>query len=131
MNYTIKETSQLLNIPTTTLRYYDNEGLLPNISRKASGYRVFNDNDIAMLKVIECLKKTGMSIKEIKQFSIWVTMGDASLNERYEMFLNRRKIVEGQIKELEETLDLINYKCSYYEQAIKAGTESIHNKKRA
>ena len=127
MGYTIKQVSEILNIPSTTLRYYDKEGLLPHIERKASGYRIFSDHDLAMLRVIECLKKTGMPIKEIKQFSDWVQQGDDSLKERYQMFLERKKIIEGQMAELQKNLDLVNHKCWYYETAIAAGTEKIHH----
>lgn len=67
-----------------------------------------------------------MPLKEIRQFSKWCQEGDASLNERYQMFLDRKKVVEQQMAELQETLDLINHKCWYYETAIKAGTEKIH-----
>lgn len=126
MNYSIKETSQLMNLPATTLRYYDKEGLLPFIERKESGYRVFSEEDISMLRIIECLKKTGMSIKDIKQFSAWVLQGDQTLQQRYELFLARRQIVEKQLAELQETLRLIDYKCWYYETALAAGTEKIH-----
>ena len=84
-----------------------------------------------MLKVIECLKKSGMSIKDIRQFSEWVLMGDDSLQERYEMFLERKKAVEAQMDELQKTLDFINHKCWYYETAIDAGTEKIHFKEQS
>ncbi len=84
-----------------------------------------------MLRVIECLKKSGMSIKDIRQFSEWVLMGDDSLQERYEMFLERKKAVEAQMAELQKTLDFINHKCWYYETAIEAGTEKIHFKEQS
>lgn len=129
MSYTIKEAAQLLNLTPTTLRYYDKEGLLPFIERRDSGYRMFSEGDIMMLRVIECLKKTGMPLKEIRQFSQWCAQGDSTLQERYEMFLERKKAVEQQMAELQETLDLINHKCWYYETAIEAGTEMIHFKK--
>lgn len=124
--YSIKEAAAITGIPTTTLRYYDKEGLLPFIERKESGYRLFSEGDIQMLRVIECLKNTGMSIKDIRQFADWAQEGDASLQQRYEMFLERRRIVEAQMAELQITLDLINHKCWYYETAIAAGTETIH-----
>ncbi len=126
MTYTIKEAAKIIGVPQSTLRYYDSMGLLPFVKRKESGYRMFSDNDIKMLKVIECLKKSGMSINEIKQFSKWVEKGDASLQERYQMFLERKKAVEEEIKELEKTLEFIDHKVWYYETAIEAGTESIH-----
>ncbi len=131
MPYTIKQAAEIMNVTPTTLRYYDKQGLLPFMERKDSGYRVFSDTDIAMLRVIECLKKSGMPIKDIRQFSKWAQMGDDSLKERYEMFLERKRIVEVQIAELQETLDFINHKCWYYETAIEAGTEKIHFKEQA
>ena len=82
-----------------------------------------------MLEIIECLKHTGMSIKDIKAFSNWVKDGDYSLEQRYEMFLERKKVVEAQIQELQKSLDLINHKCWYYKTALEAGTENIHKNK--
>lgn len=128
MGYTIKEAAERMNVTTTTLRYYDKQGLLPFMERRESGYRIFSENDMLMLRVIECLKKSGMSIKDIRQFTKWVQKGDESLKERYDMFKERKQAVEKQIAELEETLEFINHKCWYYETAIKAGTEKIHFK---
>lgn len=131
MTYTIKQAAELTNLTPVTLRYYDKQGLLPFVERKESGYRMFSDGDIAMLRVIECLKKSGMSIKDIRQFSEWVLMGDDSLQERYDMFLERKKDVEAQMAELQKTLDFINHKCWYYKTAIEAGTEKIHFKEQS
>lgn len=127
-SYTIKEAAEMMHISTSTIRYYDKEGLLPFMERPASGYRIFFKNDIAMLHIIECLKKTGMSIKEIRQFTKWVQQGDASLQERYNMFLERKRIVDEQIKELEATQKIIKHKCWYYRTALEAGTEDIHKR---
>ena len=69
-----------------------------------------------------------MPIKEIKQFTDWVQEGDASLQQRYKMFLERKRVVEAQMAELQQTFDVINHKCWYYETAIAAGTEKIHFK---
>ena len=113
MPYTIKEVSDMLNIPASTIRYYDKEGLLPQIERKDSGYRLFSEENLGALRLIECLKSTGMPIKDIRRFFEWVEQGDASLQQRYEMFLERRRAVEQQMKELEKTLEIIDYKCWY------------------
>ena len=126
MKFTIREVSERMNLSISTIRYYDKEGLLPFIERKESGYRVFAESDITMLQVIECLKNTGMSIKDIKEFSDWVKEGDSSLIKRYEMFQERKKVVAEQMLELQKSLDLINNKCWYYKAAIEAGTEDIH-----
>lgn len=126
--YTIKEAAVKMNLPASTIRYYDKQGLLPFVQRSESGYRMFSEKDIDLLNMIECLKLTGMPIKEIKQFTLWLQQGDNSLQERYQMFLERRKAVEQQITQLQQTLKVIDYKCWYYETAIQAGTEAIHNK---
>lgn len=124
--YTIKDAARIMGVPTSTIRYYDKEGLLPFVERLASGYRIFTEKDIATLRIIDCLKKTGMSIKEIRQFSSWLEQGDSSLQQRYDMFLERRRVVKQQMAELQKILDTVNYKCWYYETAIAAGTEKIH-----
>lgn len=126
MSYGIKDVAEKLNLSVSTIRYYDKEGLLPFIERKESGYRVFNEGDVQLLKIIECMKKTGMQLKDIKRFIDYVKEGDSSLQKRYELFEERRKAVTEQIAELQKSLDLIEYKCWYYKTAVEAGTEKVH-----
>lgn len=126
MPYGIKDVAEKLNLSVPTIRYYDKEGLLPFIERKESGYRVFNEGDVQLLKIIECMKKTGMQLKDIKKFVDYVTEGDSSLQKRYELFEERRKAVTEQMAELQKSLDLIEYKCWYYKTAVEAGTEKVH-----
>ena len=76
--------------------------------------------------MVECLKSTGMPIKEIKTFFEWCTEGDSTLKQRYEMFMEQKSCVEAQMEELKKTLELIEHKCWYYKTAIDAGTEDIH-----
>ncbi|MDT8860806.1 MerR family transcriptional regulator [Alkalihalobacillus sp. MEB130] len=124
--YTISEVAKELNLTAYTLRYYDKEGLMPFVERTASGIRSFKESDISALKVIECLKSTGMPIKEIKNFIDWCSDGDITLQKRYDMFMERKAIVEAQMEELKKTMELIEHKCSYYKTALAAGTEDIH-----
>ena len=109
--YTIKEAAEKMNLPASTIRYYDKQGLLPFVQRSESGYRMFSEKDIGLLNMIECLKQTGMPIKEIKQFCQWVQQGDASLQQRFDMFQERRKAVQDQMMQLEKTMEVIEYKC--------------------
>ncbi|WP_252312688.1 MerR family transcriptional regulator [Sinobaca sp. H24] len=127
--YSISEVAKELNLTVYTLRYYDKEGLMPFIERKASGVRMFNDADIGALKIIECLKSTGMPIKEIKHFIDWCAEGDSTLQKRYDMFMERKAAAEAQIEELTKTMALIEHKCTYYKTALEAGTEDIHKNK--
>ncbi|AND38245.1 MerR family transcriptional regulator [Cytobacillus oceanisediminis] len=124
--YTISEVAKELNLTVYTLRYYDKEGLMPFVGRTPSGNRLFKESDLSALKVIECLKATGMPIKEIKNFIDWCSEGDATLQQRYDMFLERRANVEAQMEELRKTMEVIEHKCLYYKTALEAGTEDIH-----
>ena len=126
MTYSIKEVSEMLGIPASTIRYYDKEGLLPFVERGESGYRFFSDENIRTLRFIECLKTTGMAIKDIQTFFEWVVEGESTMQKRYDLFLKQRGIVEEQIKQLQKTLEVIDYKCAMYEHAIKIGAPDIH-----
>ncbi|MBU3183159.1 MerR family transcriptional regulator [Clostridium psychrophilum] len=128
MKYSIGEVSKKINLSASTLRYYDKEGLFPNLKRSESGIRSFSDIELGSLKIIECLKNTGMPIKDIKVFIDWCEEGDATLSERYEMFIERKTIMDEQIAALHKTLEVIDYKCWYYKTALEAGTEKIHDK---
>ena len=90
MNYSIGEVSQMFDLPASTLRYYDKEGLLPHIQRQGTGIRRFDQRTIEALRVIECLKKSGMEIKDIKQFMAWCAEGPATYGQRLELFRQTR-----------------------------------------
>ena len=121
--YSIKEVADILGLPASTIRYYDKQGLLPFVERSDSGYRRFSENDIELLKLIECLKKTNMPIKDIRQFTAWLQQGDASIEQRQRMFLERRRAVEEQIEQLQETLKVIDDKCWYYNGILNTCSE--------
>ncbi|MBQ8490471.1 MerR family transcriptional regulator [Pseudobutyrivibrio sp.] len=124
--YTIGQVSEMFNIPISTLRYYDNEGFFPNMQRH-SGIRDFSENEIAALRIVECLKSSGLEIKEIKQFMEMTTRGAETYEDRLKLFEARRDAVENEICKLQRTLDMLKYKCWYYEQAIKDGNEDNIN----
>ena len=126
MPYTIKQVSEKMNIPISTIRYYDKKGLLPFLEKAESGYRLFKDSDLQMLQVIDCFKSTGMSIAEMQQFVEMVKREDDSLQERYDLFLEREKSVQKELDELEKQMKVIQHKLWYYKTAIEAGTEAIH-----
>lgn len=125
MIYTVGEMAKMLSVAPSTLRYYDKEGLLPFVERSGSGMRMFKEADFEWLFIIECLKKTGMPIKDIRDFIEMVMKGDETIGERLELFQKQRKAVEEQISQLQATLEILNYKCWYYETAKKAGTTAM------
>lgn len=120
--YTIGQVSEMFDLPVSTLRYYDKEGLFPELNR-TSGIRQFTEKEIETLRVIECLKKTGLQIKDIKLFMSWCMEGSSTYLKRKELFENQKKQVEKEINELSKTLDMLNFKCWYYSEAIKDGNE--------
>ena len=124
--YTIGEVSKMTNITTDTLRYYDKIGLLPFVERNGAGYRVFSENDLKYLEVIQCLKRSGVPVKEIGQFVQWTMMGDETLEDRKHFFTEKERDLEDKIKVLETMLAFLKWKKWYYESACEAKTESIH-----
>ncbi|MBQ1289474.1 MAG: MerR family transcriptional regulator [Erysipelotrichaceae bacterium] len=120
--YTIGQVSEMFSLPISTLRYYDREGLFPDMERK-SGIRQFSEKEIEALRVIDCLKASGLEIREIKQFMRWCSEGPSTYEERRQLFEKRKNALEAEIAELNKTLDMLKYKCWYYEEAIREGDE--------
>ena len=115
--------SELTGLPASTLRYYDKQGLLPNLKRDGNNIRIFTDEDYASLRLIDCLKRSGLSIKDIKKFIDMAGKKEA-LTGRLEIFRKRREILRKELEDLKGVLDVIEYKCWYYEKACKAGSDS-------
>ena len=120
--YTIGQVSKKFGLPISTLRYYDKEGLFPNMQR-ISGIRKFDEKEIEAIRIIECLKKSGMEIKDIKLFMELCVQGSETYLQRKELFLKQNEILEAEIKRMNQALDMIIFKCWYYDQAIKDGNE--------
>lgn len=115
--YTIGEVAERTGISAYTIRYYDKEGLLTFVHRSESGTRLFREEDFEPLYTITCLKKGGMPIKEIRKFMELFMQGNDSIYERYLMFKEQEKRLEAQIAELQEMLDIVRYKCWYFQEA--------------
>ena len=90
---TIGEVSREFHLPVSTLRYYDNEGLFPHLEKK-SGVRQFSPEDKESLRVVECLKKAGLEIKDIKRFMDWCKEGPSPYAKRKELFEKQKEKVE-------------------------------------
>lgn len=120
--YSIGQVSEMFHLPVSTLRYYDKEGLFPNMQRD-SGIRKFSEKELEAIRVIECLKKSGMEIKDIKQFMEWCSQGSDTYSQRRELFVKQKKHVEAEIERMKQVLDMLRFKCWYYEEAMKDGNE--------
>ena len=120
--YTIGQVSEMFGLPISTLRYYDKEGLFPGIQR-TSGIRRFGGKEIDAIRIIECLKKSGLEIKDIKLFMEWCAQGSETYPQRLALFVKQKAAVELEMERMNRVLDMLKFKCWYYEQAIKDGSE--------
>jgi DNA-binding transcriptional MerR regulator len=102
--------------------HHDKQGLFPGLER-ASGIRRFGDTELEALRVIECLKKAGMEIKDIRLFMEWCAEGPSTYPKRKAMFDERKAHMESEIAKMNRALDMLKFKCWYYEQAIQDGSE--------
>ncbi len=125
MLYTVGEMAKRLGVPPSTLRYYDKEGLLPFVERSSGGIRMFRDTDFEWLQIIGCLKKTGMSLSDIKRFVEMAMQGDATIDERLALIIKQKQSVKQQIEELNSTLETLAFKEWYYKTAREAGTTDV------
>ncbi|MBR3152104.1 MAG: MerR family transcriptional regulator [Clostridia bacterium] len=122
MSYTIGEVAEMMGVTPSTLRYYDQEGLLPEVNR-VNGIRVFEDKDFAWLRILNCLKNTNMPIKKIKEYVELAKQGDSTLESRANIIKEQKENILEQIEQFKYYLKEIEYKEWYYETAIKEGTE--------
>ena len=120
--YSIGQVSELFDIPVSTLRYYDKEGLFPRLER-SNGIRRFGEQELELLRIIDCLKKTGLEIKDIKRFVEMVQEGPSTYGERRELFEARKVQAEQEIERMQKALAMVEFKCWYYETALKDGGE--------
>lgn len=122
MSYSIKEVADMMNVSTATLRYYDDEGLLPNIKR-VNGRRIFEEEDFKWLKLLSCMKEINMPIKLIREYVKLTHMGDSTLQARFDMVMEQKRNIENQVAQLQDCLKVFEFKEEYYKLAIAAGTE--------
>ena len=127
MTYTTAKAAEKIGISAHTLRFYDKEGLLPNVGRDEHGNRRFTDNDLQWLSLLQCLKNTGMSLKDIKRFAECTTIGDDTIDERLALFESQTEDVKCQIAELKRYLNLLEYKLAFYHKAKALGSVQAVN----
>lgn len=113
--YTIQQTSALVQLPCTTLRYYEDMGLIGPIARASSGHRRFTDSDLGLINMIKKLRFTGMSVEAMASFVALYRLGPSTARERRETLVAHRQAVQDRVDELIATLEFIDYKIGLYE----------------
>ncbi|WP_141434489.1 MerR family transcriptional regulator [Bacillus sp. 03113] len=116
--YSIKEVSKITKLPKPTIRYYEEIGLLQNIARDRNNIRLFSDDQIMRLRMIQCMRSTGMGIDMIRHY-IGLSIDDTmELKEKYSIVLNQETILLAQKQEIEAQLALIEHKKENYEKKL-------------
>ncbi|WP_282144844.1 MerR family transcriptional regulator [Thomasclavelia cocleata] len=121
MGLTIKEVSEKFNIPSETLRYYERVGVIPPVTRTASGIRNYQEGDLAWVENAKCFRAAGLSIEALIEYLKLYSEGNSTFQARLDLLNEQRAILLAQQKQLVETLDRLDYKISKYESAVKTG----------
>lgn len=122
---TIGKVADKVGLTTYTLRYYEKEGLIPEIYKNDQGVRLYTQDNIIWIEIVKCLKETGMPISDIKKMIALSLEGNSTIGARKKILYEHRTIVEAQIKALEESRARIDWKLDYYTQLEKE--EKINN----
>ena len=127
MTYTMMQTCKETDMTYQALKYYCNEGLVPNVKRDDNNRRIFDERDVKWIKDLVCLKKCGMSIKEMKEYLDLCLQGPSTIPEREVMLAEKKKALQAQIAELNEYVDYIDWKQNFYDEVQSGKRPYISN----
>ena len=123
----MKETCQITNLSYETLKFYCNEGLVPNVKRDKNNRRIFDEKDVNWIKSLSCLKNCGMSISEMKEFLNLCLMGESSIPQRKVILARKREKLLDEIKNIEEAIAYIDWKQNFYDDVLSGKIEYFSN----
>ena len=112
--YTMKEVCEQVGISYETLRFYCNEGLVPNVKRDKNNYRDFDERNISWLKSLQCLKKCDMSIKDMKKYMSLCLGGASTISERKRLLAIQKELLLSKINEINESINFIDNKQKFF-----------------
>lgn len=124
--YTMKQACQAAGMSYETLKFYCNEGLVPNVKRSANNYRIFDDHDINWIKSLSCLKRCGMSIAEMKEYLALCLEGEKTISQRKLVLSKHKDELQMKIRELEDAVRYIEWKESFYDDVL-SGRKEYHS----
>ena len=125
--YSMKEACALTNMTYENLKFYCNEGLVPNVKRNKRNYRVFDDHDIKWIQSLTCLKNCGMSIAEMKEYLALCLEGKGSIPQRKVILANKKEALLQSIADLQEAVAYIDWKQNFYDDVLSGKTEYYSN----
>lgn len=115
---TMMQACKETNMTYQALKFYCNQGLVPNVKRDKNNRRVFDDRDIAWISSLICLKKCGMSIQEMKEYLSLCLMGESTIPQRKEMLARKQEELRRSIRELEDSMAYIDWKQNFYDEVL-------------
>lgn len=125
--YTMMQVCRKLDMTYQTLKYYCNEGLVPNVKRDTNNRRIFDEHDVKWIEDLTCLKKCGLSIQEMKDYLDLCLQGETTILLRKKMLAKKREELEKSIKELEDSIDYIDWKQNFYDEVLSGKQPYISN----
>ena len=125
--FTMKDVCKQVNMPYETLKFYCNKGLVPNVKRDNNNYRIFDENDVAWIKSLICLKNCGMSIQEMKEYLDFCLYGPSTIPQRKIILDKKREELLGKVSVLQKSIDYIDWKQGFYDDVLSGKTEYISN----
>ncbi len=129
--YTMMQTCRETNMTYQALKFYCNEGLVPNVKRDKNNRRVFDEHDVKWIKDLVCLKKCGMSIQEMKEYLDLCLQGESTIHQRKRMLEKKQQAIRDKIRELENSVSYINWKQNFYDEVLSGKRPYISNLIRA
>lgn len=125
--YSMKEACSLTDMTYENLKFYCNEGLVPNVKRDERNYRVFDDRDIKWIQSLNCLKNCGMSIAEMKEYLALCLEGESSIPERKQILAHKKEALLQSIEQLQQAVAYIDWKQNFYDEVLSGKTEYYSN----
>ena len=116
--YTMMQVCRETDMTYQALKYYCNEGLVPNVKRDKNNRRVFDEADVKWIKDLICLKKCGMSIQEMKEYLDLCLQGQSTIPRRKELLAKKQDALRASIQELEDSVYYINWKQNFYDEVL-------------
>ena len=125
--FLMKDVCKITGISYETLKFYCNQGLVPNVKRDEHNFRIFDQHDIEWIKSLTCLKRCGMSINEMKEYLSLCLQGIKSIPQRKVMLETKQKELFLKLKEVQDSIDYINWKQNFYDEVLSGKREYISN----
>ena len=127
MIYTMMQVCKEANLTYQTLKFYCNEGLIPNVKRDKNNRRVFDERNLKWIKDLVCLKRCGMSIQEMKEYLDLCLQGQSTIPQRKEMLTQKQEALHDTIRELEESVAYIDWKQNFYDEVLTGKRPYVSN----